>query len=1035
MNVPKILTSMSFWGLGLFMALAPSAAATLYEAGHDQNLYGHLYQGDVPEIGSMACCPTAAINSFTFLQNKYPLVYETSLASKPPTSSDVQAIAGPSFMNTSIAGTSDPLVFWGRYLYIESRSPFQTHYACQVSMRHGQPMHGDTDDAAWPINRPLPIYLENAPGPVAVPTWQFLFQNLQQGSDVGVGITFLKADGSASNSGHCLTLNSFSFDDKNNNGIIDKGEGKVSFVDPAESEKKEVSYDIWHNADPGLLSGYPYVMLNYGQFGALLDSALAQYPKPQAIPDTVEAGNILLLTTNAPYGTLTWRGGVLYAIDPQTTWNKNLILGAENGIMENVSTCTLTGTISGTGILHKMGGGTLFLRGINSYSGGTRLLEGTVNIVRGENLGSPLGSLVFEGGTLQSGADLTLARPILCNPIMGQQLLPTFNTFDTGSYVATCTGPLTGNGNLLQKGQGTIIWKGDGAAFTGNYTLASGTMIMEGTLGIGNDFSKCIVNPQGILKGSGTLAMKVENEGTINPGNSVGTLTVAGGFDQFANGRLEVEVASATSFDKLVITGNFGVARLDGALRPVLLNGYRPPSHTVFQGIVTAGYLYDYTFAAIENNTPILTWQVLYSDTQVNLTLARDYAKPTLGLTPNQHAVGTMFNGVADTTRGDLADALNTLDNLPSGGAVANAYQQISPDKVAALTTLAFAGGNLQKKGLSQRITNLRFGNRESGVPGGFPGSFNLKYAQAAGLLLAYNSTSLSGMLSGEKKAGLAPPEGRWGVYLDPAMVLGTQKSSTNQTGFDFTIAGVNAGADYRVRDDLLVGLASGYAYTDADFQGYGGQVTNHTWPLTLYAAYLPETFYAYGSLGYALNLFNLQRHISFATISRRARSNPIGHQLNAYGEAGYDFKLKQVVVTPAMSLAYAKIWVDSFTESGANSLNLKVVSQNADSLETGVGGKVAVPLKRHTYTVVPQVYAFYQHEFRNNSRGLNASLSQGSSTFTFTTTQPGRDFAVVGGNVNLFKKNFSTCVNYNAEVGRSRYTAHYIGAGLRWEF
>ena len=44
-----------------------------------------------------------------------------------------------------------------------------------------------------------------------------------------------------------------------------------------------------------------------------------------------------------------------------------------------------------------------------------------------------------------------------------------------------------------------------------------------------------------------------------------------------------------------------------------------------------------------------------------------------------------------------------------------------------------------------------------------------------------------------------------------------------NQTGFDLNIAGGNAGADYRVQDDLLEGLATGYSHTGATFHGSGG--------------------------------------------------------------------------------------------------------------------------------------------------------------------------------------------------------------------
>ena len=122
--------------------------------------------------------------------------------------------------------------------------------------------------------------------------------------------------------------------------------------------------------------------------------------------------------------------------------------------------------------------------------------------------------------------------------------------------------------------------------------------------------------------------------------------------------------------------------------------------------------------------------------------------------------------------------------------------------------------------------------------------------------------------------------------------------------------------------------------------------------------------------------------------------------------------------------------------EQGADSLNLKVGAQDAASLQTGLGGRVTVPFKVGSVKVAPQGYAFYQHEFANGSRGLNASLSQGSSTFNFQTDAAKRNFAVVGANVTVgLKKNLYAQVNYNAEVGRGNSTAQYVNAGLRLEF
>ena len=100
------------------------------------------------------------------------------------------------------------------------------------------------------------------------------------------------------------------------------------------------------------------------------------------------------------------------------------------------------------------------------------------------------------------------------------------------------------------------------------------------------------------------------------------------------------------------------------------------------------------------------------------------------------------------------------------------------------------------------------------------------------------------------------------------------------------------------------------------------------------------------------------------------------------------------------------------------------------------MGGKFAVPLKRNSVTVVPQVYATYQHEYSYSSRGLDARLSQAGSTFAFTTDNPHRNFAVVGANVNILtQKNLKVQLDYNAEVGRGNSTAHSVSAGMRWEF
>ena len=548
---------------------------------------------------------------------------------------------------------------------------------------------------------------------------------------------------------------------------------------------------------------------------------------------------------------------------------------------------------------------------------------------------------------------------------------------------------------------------GDFPSVTGTYTLSGGTLTVLNDEIIGG------------TKGTGTFAL-------------LGGSATAGTYTQGANGTFMPGIASAAIFAKLQVTTT---ASLNGTVSPDLLGGYIPAVNTLFHGVITAPGGVIGTFSTLANAqiTPTLFWKALYTPTTFDLLAAQNFAGANVSpLTRNQYNVGVMLNTLAGAPTGDLATVLTALNSLTSNAAVANAYQQISPDKAAALSTLAFAAAELQKRSLSRRITDLRFGP-EDAVAGGL--GFN--HGFPAGTLLAYNSDNLSKLFTGAGPAGAG--ENRWGLYLDPALIIGDQGTAANQpsqTGFKYTIAGFNAGIDYRLRDDLLVGLASGYSHTTSTFYGSGGGVQANTWPLTAYGAYLPKPFYAYGSLGYTLNLFDLEREIAFADLNRTAKSSPTGNQLNAYGETGYDLRVQRLVLTPAVSLAYSSLWGNGFTESNAGALDLNVSSQNAQSLQTGVGGKIALPIKRDSTTVVPQIYAFYQHEYSNSIRTLDARLSQVGSPFAFQSLPPHRNFAVVGANFTLASKNnLKIQMDYNAEVGRGNSTAHYLSAAVRWEF
>jgi uncharacterized protein with beta-barrel porin domain len=701
---------------------------------------------------------------------------------------------------------------------------------------------------------------------------------------------------------------------------------------------------------------------------------------------------LLLGSETTGRGSYVLQGGTLNTANTIVGLYGNGTFTQSNGTQTISDTLTLAAN-SGSSGTYTLSGGTLTVNTIQQNSGGTLShTGGTLNYTTWNHNG---GTATFTGPGLSIGPNQTYS-------------------LKGGSLTTDSLNILTG-GTFSQTG-GTL-----------NYT----TLNFQG-----GGFAGDLVNTT-LLTGTGPITGNVTNAGTVNPGNSPGTLNIVGSYTQAAGATYLAEVASPGSYDQISVTGASGTATLAGAIAPSLLGGYQPRGNQVFPGVVTATNGVTGAFSAIlqQQISPTLFWQARYNPTSVDLWVQRNYTNSSLGLNSNQQGVGTMLNRVAGATSGDLDTVLHAIDYLPDSAGVRDAFKQISPEKAGALSNLGFAAATFQMRHLATRTTNLRFVQGQGGAGSGLTsGGLNFNYSKLDGLMLAYNGASLSNLFSARQ--GFQAPESRWGFYLDGGAAFGRQSASVNQTGYSFSLGGFTLGADYRVRDHLLVGLATGYSHTSAGFFGSGGRVNANAVPVNAYAAYLPGALYAYGSLGYALNLYDLRRNLNFNGITRGAASSTAGHQCNLYGEAGYDFRLSRFILTPSATLAYSGWWMGGFTEQGAGALNLKVGAQSADSLQSGLGGRVTLPLRAGSVKIVPQGYAFYQHEFANGSRRLNASLSQGGSGCSFQTDAAGRNYALVGASVTAaLKQNLYAQINYNAEVGRGNATGQAVTAGLRYEF
>ena len=749
--------------------------------------------------------------------------------------------------------------------------------------------------------------------------------------------------------------------------------------------------------------------------------------------------------------------------------NATLIFNRSNTMTQGID---FASGISGTGAVTQSGSGKTILTGANTYSGVTTVQAGTLQFGTVSALYNGVGAswtaaniIVHNGATLaltvggatgftSGNVDTIKALGGAANGFMnGSTFGLDTSAAPGGTFTyASAIGDTNGGANSIgfaKLGTGTLILTGP-LTYTGATTVLGGSLQIAGNLNVGSggltvgsggtlsvgsitatssllEVDGTLTTPQltllgtSVLGGNGVLnGNLINNGGTVAPGHSPGTLSIIGDFTQARNGTLQIQIGSVNWFDHLNVSGK---ASLGGTLQVQNWAGNTLSYGQQVEFLHAGSIVGSFDNITMPDPSKFRGRFLVDGGTGTLLVAPESYA--LVAANTNQRNVAKALDHYI-TAVGNDREVVSTALDKQSENQYATAFNAISPAFHETIANITIEQAFDQTQLLNQRLSSVRLGAQ------GFQ-------------LIGMNAEPLAYDKDGKKSADpkdlktviQQDNNPNWSAWAMGSGVFGKMTDVSQIPNGHSESGSCLIGADYRWSDCFSTGLYGGYQGTYVD---YTNKSSNHmnTALFGGYATYKAGGFYTDAILGGGYNSYAVRRTVEFSTINRTAMSDQQSGQLNAALNIGYDFKVAGFTLGPVIGAQYTYVGIAPFTEAGASSLNLSVKEQNANSLRTTLGGRIAYTWNVSSKIVlIPEIRMLWENEFLNGSRAIGAALDGGRGpSFSSWTDAPQRSSAFAGAGVSAqIGANWNASLFYNVDFGRQSYLANMVSASLGIKF
>lgn len=739
----------------------------------------------------------------------------------------------------------------------------------------------------------------------------------------------------------------------------------------------------------GIISGTGGALVKTGT-GALTLSADNTYDRGTRINE-----GILSISRDANLGAtsggMTFTGG---ALATTATFDTARAVSLTSQGTFDVTTGTelgLTGIVSSGGRLLKLGGGTLRLTNNDNAYGDTWVANGTLvgnaNSISG-NIGnagtvifdqasnanftgdiaslpdSPPGVMVKRGaGSLNlagmstldwmvdAGGVITSAERFRGNAAISSGATLIFNQSANAEY----PGKLSGTGSVGKAGTGLLDLTGDSSGFTGATTVEGGALAVNGALG-----GTLNVLYAGRLQGVGTVGSTVIS-GTVAPGNSIGTLQVAGNITFNRGSAYEVEVSSTGRSDKIVASGT---AMLHGGSVKVLAEkgNYAPQTrYTILSAYAQNGR--SGTFDGVTSNLAFLDPSLSYDPNNVYLTMTRnDITFQGIGITPNQIATGA---GVESLGWGKpVYDAVVNL----SAPQARSAFDLLSGEIHASAKTALIEDSRFLRNAVNDR---LRATSDDVAASGNV-------IADASGLPMSV-------------KAGIEGAE----VWSRAFGAWGHTDGDGNAASLDRRAGGFFVGADAPAFATWRFGGIAGYSRSSVDVKDRRSSGMIDNYHLGLYGGKRWGELAFRSGAAYTLHDISTDRTALFPGFDNNLKSDYRAGTTQVFGELAYSFQRGATRLEPFANLAYVNLHDGHLRERGGAAA-LSSPSSNTNTTFSALGLRTSTNFELGRSTVTARGMLGWRHAFGDTVPSSTMRFDGGGHAFSINGVPIAKDVAMI---------------------------------------